>query len=115
MAESNKENYGQLLDELMRKLVEPNLIHPVFVIDHPREISPLAKSHRSGEKKLVERFELFIGGAEFANSFSELNDPLDQRVRLKNQVKLQMKGYGNFPYGLNILEISKGNMLIFKI
>ena len=89
---SNKENYGQLLDELMRKLVEPNLIHPVFVIDHPREISPLAKSHRSGEKKLVERFELFIGGAEFANSFSELNDPLDQRVRLKNQVKLKEEG-----------------------
>tara|TARA_Y100000758_G_scaffold59805_1_gene38107 strand:- start:5713 stop:7200 length:1488 start_codon:yes stop_codon:yes gene_type:complete len=89
---SNKENYGQLLDELMRKLVEPNLIHPVFVIDHPKEISPLAKSHRSGEKKLVERFELFIGGAEFANSFSELNDPLDQRVRLENQVKLKEEG-----------------------
>ena len=89
---SNKENYGQLLDELMRKLVEPNLIHPVFVIDHPKEISPLAKSHRSGEKKLVERFELFIGGAEFANSFSELNDPLDQRVRLENQVKLREEG-----------------------
>ena len=89
---SNKENYGQLLDELMRKLVEPNLIHPVFVIDHPKEISPLAKSHRSGENKLVERFELFIGGAEFANSFSELNDPLDQRVRLENQVKLREEG-----------------------
>ena len=66
---SNKENYGQLLDELMRRLVEPNLTQPVFIIDHPREISPLAKSHRSGEVKLVERFELFIGGAEFANSF----------------------------------------------
>lgn len=89
---SNKENYGQLLDELMRKLVEPNLIHPVFVIDHPKEISPLAKSHRSGENKLVERFELFIGGSEFANSFSELNDPLDQRVRLENQVKLREEG-----------------------
>ena len=89
---SNTENYGQLLDELMRKLVEPNLIHPVFVIDHPKEISPLAKSHRSGENKLVERFELFIGGAEFANSFSELNDPLDQRVRLENQVKLREEG-----------------------
>ena len=89
---SNKENYGQLLDELMRKLVEPNLIQPVFVIDHPKEISPLAKSHRSGENKLVERFELFIGGAEFANSFSELNDPLDQRVRLENQVKLREEG-----------------------
>jgi len=89
---SNKENYGQLLDELMRRLVEPNLTQPVFVIDHPREISPLAKSHRSGEVKLVERFELFIGGAEFANSFTELNDPLDQRKRLENQAKLREKG-----------------------
>ena len=89
---SNKENYGQLLDELMRRLVEPNLNQPVFIIDHPREISPLAKSHRSGEVKLVERFELFIGGAEFANSFSELNDPLDQRDRLENQAKLREKG-----------------------
>ena len=89
---SNKENYGQLLDELMKKLVEPNLIQPIFVIDHPREISPLAKTHRSGENKLVERFELFIGGAEFANSFSELNDPLDQRERLENQVKLKEQG-----------------------
>ncbi len=89
---SNKENYGQLLDELMKKLVEPNLIQPVFVIDHPREISPLAKTHRSGENKLVERFELFIGGAEFANSFSELNDPLDQRERLENQAKLKEQG-----------------------
>ena len=89
---SNKENYGQLLDELMRRLVEPNLTQPVFIIDHPREISPLAKSHRSGEVKLVERFELFIGGAEFANSFSELNDPLDLRDRLENQAKLREKG-----------------------
>ena len=89
---SNKENYGQLLDELMRRLVEPNLTQPVFIIDHPREISPLAKSHRSGEVKLVERFELFIGGAEFANSFSELNDPLDQRDRLEDQAKLREKG-----------------------
>ena len=89
---SNKENYGQLLDELMRRLVEPNLTQPVFIIDHPREISPLAKSHRSGDVKLVERFELFIGGAEFANSFSELNDPLDQRDRLENQAKLREKG-----------------------
>ena len=89
---SNKENYGQLLDELMRRLVEPNLTQPVFIIDHPREISPLAKSHRSGDVKLVERFELFIGGAEFANSFSELNDPLDKRDRLENQAKLREKG-----------------------
>ena len=89
---SNKENYGQLLDELMRRLVEPNLTQPVFVIDHPREISPLAKSHRSGEVKLVERFELFIGGAEFANSFTELNDPLDQRKRLEDQARLREKG-----------------------
>ena len=89
---SKNENYGKLLDELMRKLVEPNLTQPIFVTDHPREISPLAKSHRTGDEKIVERFELFIGGAEFANSFSELNDPLDQRIRLENQAKLREEG-----------------------
>ena len=83
-----KLNYGQLLDLLMSKLVEPNLIQPTFVIDYPKAISPLAKKHRGGNPELVERFELFIGGMEFANAFSELNDPIDQRERFENQDKL---------------------------
>jgi len=85
-------NYGQMLDELMSKLVEPNLIQPTFIIDYPKAISPLAKVHRNGDQNLVERYELFIGGAEFANSFSELNDPVDQRERLEAQAALKEKG-----------------------
>jgi lysyl-tRNA synthetase class 2 len=85
-------NYGQMLDELMSKLVEPNLIQPTFIIDYPKAISPLAKVHRNGNQNLVERYELFIGGAEFANSFSELNDPVDQRERLEAQAALKEKG-----------------------
>ena len=85
-------NFGQILDELMSQLVEPQLIQPTFIIDYPKEISPLAKPHRNGDPNLVERFELFIGGAEFANSFSELNDPIDQRQRLNEQKKLRDKG-----------------------
>lgn len=87
-----KLNYGQLLDLLMSKLVEPNLIQPTFVIDYPKAISPLAKKHRGGNPDLVERFELFIGGMEFANAFSELNDPIDQRERFENQDKLGKEG-----------------------
>ena len=88
----HKSNYGQMLDELMSKLVEPNLIQPTFITDYPKAISPLAKLHRNGDPNLVERFELFIGGAEFANSFTELNDPLDQRKRLEAQAALRRKG-----------------------
>jgi len=87
-----KLNYGQLLDLLMSKLVEPNLIQPTFVIDYPKAISPLAKKHRGCNPELVERFELFIGGMEFANAFSELNDPIDQRERFENQDKLGKEG-----------------------
>ena len=87
-----KLNYGQLLDLLMSKLVEPKLIQPTFVIDYPKAISPLAKKHRGGNPELVERFELFIGGMEFANAFSELNDPVDQRERFENQDKLGKEG-----------------------
>ena len=85
-------NYGQMLDGLMSTLVEPNLIQPTFVIDYPKEISPLAKKHRNGDPNLVERFELFIGTAEFANAFTELNDPIDQRDRFESQEKLVKAG-----------------------
>ena len=85
-------NTGQLLDSIMSELIEPKLINPTFVIDYPKSISPLAKLKRDGSKDIVERFELFIGGSEFANSFSELNDPIDQRSRLEEQSKLRDQG-----------------------
>lgn len=85
-------NYGQFLDQLMSEFVEPKLIQPTFVTDYPTAISPLAKKHRNGNEKLVERFELFIAGSEFANAFSELNDPIDQRERFESQQKLALDG-----------------------
>ena len=85
-------NYGQVLDKLFGDLVEPNLYKPTFVTDYPKEISPLAKENREGKSGLVERFELFIAGMEFANSFSELNDPIEQRKRLEAQVQLHEAG-----------------------
>ena len=85
-------NEGQMLDKLMSELIEPTLIEPTFVIDYPKLISPLAKSHRSGDKNIVERFELFIGSSEFSNSFTELNDPIDQRERLQEQARLKELG-----------------------
>ncbi len=87
-----KDNYGQLLDRLMSDFVEPKLLQPTFVTDYPTAISPLAKKHRNGNSDLVERFELFIAGAEFANAFTELNDPIDQRERFESQQKLALDG-----------------------
>jgi lysyl-tRNA synthetase class 2 len=78
------ENWAQLVDELLSKHVEPELKDPTFVIDYPVELSPFAKHHRS-EPGLVERFECFAGGMEFANAFTELNDPDEQRVRFEQQ------------------------------
>ena len=88
----NSLNKGQLLDHLMSNLVEPKLIEPTFIIDYPKVISPLAKAHRGNRGNLVERFELFIGGSEFANSFSELNDPIDQRKRFEEQARFKAEG-----------------------
>ncbi len=85
-------NYGQLLGKLFDLLVEPHLIQPTFVVDYPRAVSPLAKSHRDGDDGLVERFELFVAGMEFANAFSELNDPMEQRERLEAQTRLREEG-----------------------
>ena len=84
-------NYSNLIDKTFSHFVEPNLIQPTFIINFPKEISPLAKTHRENDS-LVERFELFIGGMEIANSFTELNDPIDQLNRLTNQVDLRAKG-----------------------
>ena len=73
-----KMNFGQLFDKLFSVLIEPKLIQPTIVFDYPKSISPLAKVHRDNNQ-LAERFELFIAGMEFANAFSELNDPIDQK------------------------------------
>ena len=84
-------NYGNLIDKVFSHFVEPNLIQPTFIINFPKQISPLAKTHRENDT-LVERFELFIGGMEIANSFTELNDPIDQLERLNSQSDLRAKG-----------------------
>ena len=85
-------NYGQLLDALFDELVQPHLIHPTFVTEYPKAISPLAKPKRDSDGTFVERFELFIAGYEFANAFTELNDPIDQRERLEAQAALRAAG-----------------------
>jgi lysyl-tRNA synthetase class 2 len=82
---------GKLLDKLFGALVEPRLVQPTFVMDHPIELSPLAKTHRS-DPGVVERFELYAMGTELANAFSELNDPLDQRERFEAQEALGVAG-----------------------
>jgi lysyl-tRNA synthetase, class II len=83
--------WGKLVDELLSKRVEPQLIQPTFLLDYPTELSPFAKPHRS-KPGLVERFEGFVGGIEIANSFSELNDPDEQRRRFEEQQRLQAAG-----------------------
>ncbi len=82
---------GKLIAELFEHFVEPNLIQPTFVTDFPKEISPLAKS-KPENPDFVERFELFIAGYEFANAFTELNDPVEQRKRLEAQAKMRELG-----------------------
>jgi lysyl-tRNA synthetase, class II len=82
---------GKLVLELYEKTVEPRLVGPVFVTDYPREVSPLARSHRD-DPALVERFEPVVLGRELGNAFSELNDPVDQRARFEAQAALAAAG-----------------------
>lgn len=82
---------GKLVEALFDALVEDTLWDPVFVTDHPVEISPLARRHRDDDG-LTERFELFIAGSEYANAFSELNDPIDQRQRFLAQARSKAAG-----------------------
>ena len=82
---------GRLVMELYDEKVEPELIEPTFVIDYPREVSPLAKPHRD-DPTLVERFELVVGGRELANAYSELNDPVDQLARFREEAAAKAAG-----------------------
>jgi len=82
---------GKLIDEIFSAKVEANLIQPTYITDYPIEMTPLAKKHRTKDG-LVERFELFVNGKEIANAYSELNDPIDQRERLEEQLILAGRG-----------------------
>ena len=82
---------GKLQDEVFKVVLEPQLVQPTFVLDYPKPLSPLAKEHRA-DPALTERFELFVMGREFANAFSELNDPDDQRRRFEDQVRQRAAG-----------------------
>lgn len=86
-------SWGEALMAVFEAIVEPELIGPVFVIDHPVEVSPLTKRHRK-DPRLVERFEPFAGGMELGNAYSELNDPVEQRDRLEGQDARREERYG---------------------
>ena len=87
----NTMGYGKLVDEIFGEKCEHEFIQPTFIIDYPKEMSPLTKEHRSNPK-LTERFELIVDGKEIANGYSELNDPIDQKNRFEEQLKLSKKG-----------------------
>nr|WP_299170180.1 lysine--tRNA ligase [uncultured Allomuricauda sp.] len=82
---------GKLIDEIFGEKCEHNYIQPTFITDYPKEMSPLTKEHRDNPA-LTERFELMVNGKELANAYSELNDPIDQRERFEEQLKLSEKG-----------------------
>jgi lysyl-tRNA synthetase class 2 len=82
---------GKVIDKLFGAMVEPGLVQPTFVLDHPKDLSPLAKAKR-GDPELTERFELYMAGVEIFNAFSELNDPIDQRERFEAQSRLRAEG-----------------------
>lgn len=82
---------GKLIDEIFGEKCEGNYIQPTFITDYPIEMSPLCKAHRDNPE-LTERFELMVNGKELANAYSELNDPIDQRARFEEQVKLADRG-----------------------
>lgn len=87
----DREGLGRLIDSIYKKMVRPKLIQPTFLINHPVEISPLAKRMDANPKR-VERMQILVGGTEVGNGFSELNDPIDQLNRFKEQQNLRDKG-----------------------
>ena len=88
---TGKENGFEIADNIFTKKVQSKLINPVFILDYPISTSPLAKN-KPGNSEIVERFELFIGGMEVANAYSELNDPLEQRKRFAEELKDEREG-----------------------
>ena len=82
---------GKIIDAIFGEKCEHQYVQPTFIIDYPKEMSPLTKEHRTNPK-LTERFELLVNGKELANAYSELNDPIDQRIRFEKQLKLSEKG-----------------------
>jgi lysyl-tRNA synthetase class 2 len=86
----NKMNTPEI-DDVFKKKVRPNINEPIFLIDHPKSISPLSKSHENDPER-TERFQLIIGQTELVNGFSELNDPVDQRSRMEAQEKMFREG-----------------------
>ena len=89
--EEIKNTRGDIINEFFETFVEETLIQPTFIMDYPVEVSPLTK-RRNDDPRLVERFELFIGGREYGNAYSELNDPIDQYQRFLKQVEAKEKG-----------------------
>jgi lysyl-tRNA synthetase class 2 len=85
-------SFGLLVDKIVSEKVEPKLVQPTFLVDYPKEMSPLAKE-KPDDPRYVERFEAFAGGMEIANAFTELNDPVEQRKRFLEQEALR-KLYG---------------------
>ena len=87
----NSMGKGKIIDAIFGEKCEHHYIQPTFIIDYPKEMSPLTKQHRK-DPKLTERFELIVNGSELANAYSELNDPVDQRIRFEEQLELSKKG-----------------------
>jgi lysyl-tRNA synthetase class 2 len=102
---------GKLIDDIYKKFARPKISNPIFVIDHPVELSPLAK-RRTDNPAYVERFQLLcVGGNELCNAFSELNDPLDQEARFKEQVANKAAGdEESMPYDEDFITALKHGM-----
>ena len=102
---------GKLIDDIYKHFVRPRIVNPLFMIDHPVELSPLSK-RKAEDPRYVERFQLLcVGGNELCNAFSELNDPLDQEARFKEQAANKEAGdEESMPYDQDFVEALKHGM-----